>query len=1295
MPKRPTTPRLSYADVAQAAENLVRQGLEPGPNAVLRELGRGSLTTIQRHLQTWRGRQTHAVGGPLSVAASDVANLSSLEFVQLVNHLARREALALSRGAVVDTTAAINTPDGGIDGTARWVGGEDPNQFLPARETSWQSKSGNRLRPSQFAAEITSGDGSLRPEIKSLLERGGAYVVYAAADMTPDQKQKAREAMQRVAPAFADRFHVVAGDDIAAWASKDLWARTFLIRAAGRNGPGTLLTFNEWAYRFKNEYVWTDDSRSAAQKLVLSIDDNSRPYRVGGTPGIGKTRFVLEAVRDLPEVGHRVVYYDALPLEDHGELLGAIRGWIRFGVSGVLVVDNCDQMLEQELAAAVTGSMIKAITIAEKRASRVDYEPQAVARDVIQRILEVSGDSPNHRAIHLAIRYAEGWPSIALRVYEAIKNGTDDPNTLTDEVLTERLTRLSGALDELAVLRALSIFDQVGYRDDVKYQWKEVRRLLTPDISERRFSEVASQYEGRGIIRTHGRFWRVGPPPLAIRLMKECLDNADPQSLDDLFQQLPEDMQISIGSRLAELSTPSAIAIVERLLTYDGRFGRADHIFTRAGSRMLASLAEVAPRAACDAIVRAVFETDIDLKTVGEREGRQDLVFALEYIAFHKECFADAAKCLVALARAENAKNSNNATGTLAKFFHIQGSQTEAPPSLRYDVVTHTLSYDDDTTLELTGDLISSMLSDSGTYVRLGLDLQGGRPPLVEWQPQFWTDIFEYWSSAVDFCLALAAKGDAGRAIARKVFANALPALVRRYQWETAERGIRGLRGGSWSLAIERLTWTIKVAMAKDDAANVARANELMDLLQPDSLESMVETRLINPPRELHEDEQGQFRNFAEDKAEQFARETLTDAKTSIVLAMISTGHPQLAVTYGITIAHEASDPESVAMEALEAYRNALVPRNDLALLGIFSVLGERDPALRERLLDTVAADGQLIELLPTISTAPFATVRDIDRLIKAYQSQSMQAPRQLAFMGRRFSKVDPENVRALIEVLIDRGYFVAVFELLTYGVTSSKPFSDLYAHSIVAANILNEELPQAVDYSVMQKTKKLIEGGDVVFATAMTSQLIEYSLSQRPIWERERGSSLWPVVLKHGGEPVWSIFHQRFAGASERERERLLAGLLYFPEGGIGQRFALEELGLENVMRFAQQYPDDVPAFLARYGSTIDVDHQFPPPQGASEVKEAVGLTPLFESLLKAFGDRDDVLANLSAALHGFLSVGPRAPYYARRLKLIEAIPTFGRAKLESWKRTLRADLDAERKRAGLHDDELEGAIF
>jgi hypothetical protein len=1266
------------------------QGLEAGPNAVFRELGeRGSLTTIQRHLKAWNGRQRLSLA-PLSVTASDVANLSPIDFVRLVNHLVRREALEKNAGAIVSTTLATDTADEGIDGTARWIDGLEPTQYLPAHDVVWQTKAGDRLTPGRFVKEIAP-DGKLRPTIAAALERGGAYVVYTAADMTPDQKEKALTAMRGyVPPAFHGGVHIVAGDDIAAWASHDLWARTYLIRSAGRNGPGTLITFEEWARRFKNPYVLPDEHRSEAEKLRTALNTPDATYRVGGTPGIGKTRFVLEAVRELPHAGHRVVYYDARPFEEHRDLLDGIQNWRHLGVSGVLIVDNCDSALHQEIRNAISGSTICAVTIGEKREGKSNFEVGELSREVIQQILVQSSENPNHHAILIAIRYAEGWPSIALRVYDAIRNGDEDARTLTDEVLTSRLVHLTGAADELPVLRALAIFDHVGYREDVSGQWKVVRELLTADVSERRFYEIASQYEKLGIVRSHGRFWRVGPPPLAIRLMKEWLDQTSTDIFDRLFETLPEGMQHAIGARLEEISTRAAVDIVAKLLATK-RFGQPDHIFTRTGSEMLISLAKVAPRPTCDALVSAILDSGVDLATVSKNEGRQNLVFALEYIAFHEDCFEDAALCLLALARAENGENSNNATGTLTKFLRIQGSQTEAPPAIRYNIIKKVLSCGEEGAVSITARLLAAMLTDSGGYVTLGPEIQGGRPPLVEWRPKYWQEIFDYWCSAVDYCLQLARCGHAGWIAARKVLADSLPTLVRHRQWDLIKRGLTELKGGAWPEAIDRLTWAVKIGLQGYDAADVAEATKLLDLVQPDSLDSTIDVRLINPPRELYEDEHGQFRNYADDKAEEFARTSLADGTLGHVLNRISTVRSSQVITYGITIAKEHTEPEALAGLALEAYRAATKSRSDLTLLGIFSVLTEKEPELCQGLFDRIASDADLVELLPVISTVPYATDRDVERLVEAYRSGAIAAPREMAFMGKRFSKASIEKVRDLVAILIERKYFTAVFELLTYGVEKSKPYSDLYGKAIVAADVINNELPQALDYSVLEKARKLIEGGDIVFASAIASALMDRALADHAIWERERGFDLWPSLLKYGGETIWTQFQQRFSGVAERERWRLLSGLQYRRQGSIGHRLALDEIGLERLINFAREYPDDVPAFLARDGNAVDVEPSIVP----EGTEEKVRVSPLFVKLLEVFGDRDDVLGALGNGLNSFASVGPRAPYYARRLALIESIPTFDRPKLESWKRMLRADFEAERKRAGIHDQELAGGIF
>ncbi len=80
------------------------------------------------------------------------------------------------------------------------------------------------------------------------------------------------------------------------------------------------------------------------------------------------------------------------------------------------------------------------------------------------------------------------------------------------------------------------------------------------------------------------------------------------------------------------------------------------------------SLAETTPKPTLRALQRIIgSKTESQLVTL--RESRQYLVWALERLAVWEDCFTDAAELLAKLAESENAKHSNNATGTFKGLF--------------------------------------------------------------------------------------------------------------------------------------------------------------------------------------------------------------------------------------------------------------------------------------------------------------------------------------------------------------------------------------------------------------------------------------------------------------------------------------------------------------------------------------------------------------------------------------------------------------------------------------------------
>ena len=164
---------------------------------------------------------------------------------------------------------------------------------------------------------------------------------------------------------------------------------------------------------------------------------------------------------------------------------------------------------------------------------------------------------------------------------------------------------------------------------------------------------------------------------------------------------------------------------------------------------------------------------------------------------------------LFALSCNENSTYTNNATGTLHKLFGLLGSQTEAPPRNRLQVLDEMFESHRNNKESVIAGNLKRMFQHEGGCIRLGPEWQGGRPKLVEWRPQTWDEIFDYYRSGVERALRLASIGEKGLELARDVIADATITLVRYRRWDDLCLALKSLSGGAWPKAIERLTWVL------------------------------------------------------------------------------------------------------------------------------------------------------------------------------------------------------------------------------------------------------------------------------------------------------------------------------------------------------------------------------------------------------------------------------------------------------------------------------------------------------
>lgn len=1294
MPAVGRPPRVIYERVAEAADTLISAGERPTLRRLREVLGGGSIAALQRHLSQWKAeRQRARAVTPLSIDPLDVANLSPADFVTLINHLIRAELREAGILALPDATLNVNCPDGGIDGVAVWSKGPERTRHLPSADVAWQSKSGRLPSPSDLKRELLRRQSEgirLKPALADHFRRGGSYVLFSAADVPAIQHSARLRSLERTVsealPGASPIFSIIGGAEIAAWANENLWARTFLIKSAGREHPAMLLTFEEWEQRpaFSNPYVHYAEGDKISASIRNRVSELEGAFRLDGAPGLGKTRLVLEALRPVSRVNDGVVYLDASYPGTEIELLRALANWRRFQVTGILVVDNCPLKLHQQIVQAAAGGHFVTITIGDRQESGADERVYRLADNVIGDIVRVHPLRPLQiGADTRVVAYAEGWPSVAVDVLQALRDGREAISELRDDELTSRLL---GDIDaeERSVLQLLALFQHVGYRDQASepQEWEILRDLFLSSVPRERFYAHVRRLERKQIIVSVGRYWMVTPSALAIRLARTWLEEAMPEVRERLFSALPPTLAEALARRFGEITTRTSVELARSLLEPDGRFGVLAGILGRTNATMFGALAEVCPEAAAAAVRRTLVPlSDVEASNINESNGRQTLVFALERLAFHGEHFYTAARGLFVLARAENATNGNNATGTLTKFFHVAGSQTEAAPEQKLAVIDEFLTADDLIANEIVAKLLTAIVRDDLPAWSTGPEDQGGRPPLVEWRAKLWSEVYDYCHEAVKRVLNLAKRGEHGQRLARSVCVSAIVSLVSFGQWDDLEELIGTLKGAAWPDAVEKLTWSLRhqLSGADDNARN--RIQNLIGSLMPTTLAEKIELIITNPPYDI-EDREGELIDHALERVETFAQDTILNGSVDEVLTVIASGNHRLPHAYSEFVARRSSNLEDLARRALDIYERAPEPRNDAALVGISIVITEAEPALRATLLCDVARNSRVSDALPALVAIPSAT--DEGALLLAEvcaNNMCATQPRPNLFAGRAFRKTSAHAAMTLATALVDRGWYSSALELLLFGADKTARSDALIERIVLESHFVTKPLPDIHEWSVFREIRNMLEAGNTKFATALAREMIDLALSGAPFGQKLRVSGLWATLLEY--DEVFQELKRAYSGLDKHGRWQLLISTQYVPEQQVGYRLALEAVPLDELVAFAAEYPDDLPWFLAQHGRLIDATNG------------ALTITPLMDALLANFGDRENVLRCISANFHSFMTVGPRGPYYEKRIALVDSVPTYGKPRLGAWREHLRSELAAERQGAMMRDEEFNRGIF
>ncbi|MGE4398144.1 MAG: hypothetical protein AB7D29_01375 [Campylobacterales bacterium] len=440
----------------------------------------------------------------------------------------------------------------------------------------------------------------------------------------------------------------------------------------------------------KVEYVNDKKRKDGIEQIrheigtVLSSHTSSF-IRIEGFSGIGKTRFVYEAlnVEEYKKLVLYVAFYTESVLDDLSIFCKKIPNNSREQV--IFVIDECPYDEHIKICRHLKSyPNLVVITIDQSKSEqdrdkcrdekRITLEGLAEA-ETVDLVRKVNTVLPEDIARKIAY-YTEGYPRLACLMAEYYDietgeiGGADEKSKLLDKIL-DSVTKQPR---DIVLLQAISLFKLFPNTDDLS----QYRNIIFAhfEINQAEAAVVIETLIKKGLLRRAGRYLYVSPKPISTHLFNKFLENHDYSKIDGLFHKLDNaGLANSFFDKLQGVAFETSkhkdllFQILSRL-TYE-------QIADEFGSKIFFSLCLKDRQFAIEILKNLLLDrTKDELKNL--ENGRRYIVHSLEELISFKDTFADSARLLFSLACAENESWGNNSKGVfIASFQWILGGTEE------------------------------------------------------------------------------------------------------------------------------------------------------------------------------------------------------------------------------------------------------------------------------------------------------------------------------------------------------------------------------------------------------------------------------------------------------------------------------------------------------------------------------------------------------------------------------------------------------------------------------------------
>jgi hypothetical protein len=711
---------------------------------------------------------------PFSITIQDITSLDATRAVEFVRRLLWSEAARVGIGKnLINVPDCINVGDGGIDALIRDAN-PSSEEVIPTGTSGFQIKSSDLIpmRCKRELHERSQLNQPLKPEIERLLDNNGTYILVLCADLTTAQVT-ARENALREQLALMNyknaKIRVYTANQLVGFSEPHLGLISWI-----KGETEQYISYGVWAGRSDIQYPKTyvaDDFRkkcsSEIQDRLRNLDEQCPILRITGLPGIGKTRFLFETLSP-DDIRNRVVYIKADELL-RSALLSRLQNDDR--LRAVLVIDECDIAQHEEITRALggRGDRLAVFTASYDMRSvfppSVSYRATPLSGESIEKILKGESIGLPDDTIRRISKFADGYPRIAHLLAQSLSSSNSENFIgISDTNLMNRL--IGGEIDANSdwfrktkkVLTAISLFEKIGFEGDVQHESEWLAGYFNVDVDD--FKQIVDEQRQRGI--TQGKYFiYVTPFMLRAHLLQEWWRGSglNKEAFEKFISEMPDKSRRDLLARFFEQvpyisNTERGKQFIKDILGDKGLYADGTLLKSEGGARFFLNLCEADPEAGLICLKRTIGkwsrEELLDLK-----EGRQEIVWALERIVIWKTLFQDGARLLLRLGVAEvETVYSNNASGVFAGLFSTGWgpvAPSEAPPEERFPVLEEALTSTSPDQRNLGLNACKAAL-ETDNHVRFaGAAEQGLRKAPSLWQPKTWGEVFDAYRRAWNF----------------------------------------------------------------------------------------------------------------------------------------------------------------------------------------------------------------------------------------------------------------------------------------------------------------------------------------------------------------------------------------------------------------------------------------------------------------------------------------------------------------------------------------------------------------